>query len=53
MRTGRVVVRFRAGPTWETGPPEEQRDWDAHEVFVDDLVERGTIVMGARPATGD
>ena len=46
MRTPRVVVRFRAGPAWKSGPPEEQADWDAHAAFVDDLVERGTFVMG-------
>ena len=46
MRRRRVVVRFRAGPAWESGPPEEQADWDAHEAFVDDLVDRGIFVMG-------
>ncbi|MDQ3821957.1 MAG: YciI family protein [Actinomycetota bacterium] len=46
MRKRRVVVRFRAGPAWTSGPPEEQADWDAHAAFVDDLVDRGTFVMG-------
>ena len=41
-----MVVRFRAGPTWTSGPPEEQPGWDEHAAFVDDLVERGTMVMG-------
>ncbi len=45
-RIVRVVVRFRAGPTWESGPPEEQPGWDEHAAFVDDLVERGIFVMG-------
>jgi uncharacterized protein YciI len=42
----RVLVRFRAGPTWAAGTPRDQDGWDAHAVFIDDLVERGTIVMG-------
>jgi uncharacterized protein YciI len=46
MRTKRVVVRVSAGPSWTSGPPEDQPDWDEHEVFVDRLVEEGTFVMG-------
>jgi uncharacterized protein YciI len=46
MRRQRVVARFKAGPTWQNGPPEAQPDWDAHQVFVDQLVTEGTIVMG-------
>jgi uncharacterized protein YciI len=46
MRRQRVIVRYRAGPSWDGGPPEEQPDWDAHAAFVDALVERGTFVMG-------
>ena len=49
MRPGarkRVIVRFGAGPAWESGPPEDQPDWDAHAEFVDALVDRGTFVMG-------
>jgi uncharacterized protein YciI len=45
-RVVRVVVRFRAGPTWKSGPPEEQPGWDEHAAFVDELVDRGTFVMG-------
>ncbi len=41
-----MVVRFRAGPTWVSGPPEAQRAWDEHAAFVDDLIERGIMVMG-------
>jgi len=45
--TRRVIVRFRAGPTWEAGGAvREQPGWDAHAAFVDGLVERGTLVMG-------
>jgi uncharacterized protein YciI len=42
----RLMVRFRAGPTWSSGSVREQRDWDAHAEFVDALIERGTFVMG-------
>jgi uncharacterized protein YciI len=45
-RVVRVVVRWRAGPAWTSGPPEEQPGWDEHAVFVDELVERGAFVMG-------
>jgi uncharacterized protein YciI len=41
-----VIVRFRAGPAWGEGPPEQQPDWDAHAEFVDDLTDRGIFVMG-------
>ena len=42
----RVVVRWRAGPAWTSGPPEEQPGWEQHAVFIDDLIERGIFVMG-------
>ena len=45
-RIVRVLVRFRAGPTWTSGPPHEQPGWDDHAAFVDELVARGTMVMG-------
>ena len=45
-RIVRVLVRFRAGPTWTSGPPDEQPGWDDHAAFVDELVTRGTMVMG-------
>ncbi len=45
-RIVRVLVRFRAGPTWTSGPPDDQPGWDEHAAFVDDLVERGLMVMG-------
>ena len=45
-RIVRMFVRFRAGPTWTSGPPEEQPGWEDHAAFVDGLVERGTMVMG-------
>jgi len=42
----RVLVIFRAGPIWESGPPEDQLGWDAHAEWVDALIENGTFVMG-------
>ena len=45
-RIVRVLVRFNAGPTWASGPPEEQLGWDEHASFVDELVASGTMVMG-------
>lgn len=45
-RIVRVLVGFRAGPTWTSGPPDEQRGWDDHASFIDELVARGTMVMG-------
>lgn len=42
----RALVRWRAGPTWTSGPPEEQPGWDEHAEFIDDLIERGIFVMG-------
>jgi uncharacterized protein YciI len=45
-RVVRVVVRFRAGPTWTSGAPDDQPGWDDHAAFVDELVARGTMVMG-------
>jgi len=46
MTKARLVVRFRAGPTWTSGSVREQRDWDAQAEFVNALIERGTFVMG-------
>ena len=45
-RIVRILVRWRAGPTWTSGAPEEQPGWDEHAVFVDELIERGIFVMG-------
>jgi uncharacterized protein YciI len=41
-----VTVR-RSGPEWDPSKPlEEQSGWDAHAAFMDDLVDRGFIVLG-------
>jgi uncharacterized protein len=45
-RVGRVVVRWRAGPTWVSGPPDDQPGWDEHAAFIDELIARGIFVMG-------
>ena len=45
MKT-RVVVRVRAGATWDGGSIREQPGWDDHAAFIDDLVARGLMVMG-------
>lgn len=41
-----MLVVFRAGPAWGSGPPEDQPGWDEHADFVDALVADGTFVMG-------
>jgi uncharacterized protein len=45
-RIVRVMVRWRAGPTWTSGPPQEQPGWDEHAEFIDELIGHGTFVMG-------
>jgi len=45
-RTVRVLVRWKAGPTWTGGAVDEQPGWDEHAAFIDDLIERGIFVMG-------
>lgn len=46
VKAVRVVVRWRAGPAWTSGPPEEQHRWEEHAAFIDQLIERGIFVMG-------
>ncbi len=41
-----MLVRFHAGPTWTSGPPDDQPGWDDHAAFIDELVARGTMVLG-------
>jgi len=45
-RIVRVLVRWRAGPTWQSGPPDDQPGWEGHAAFIDDLIARGIFVMG-------
>jgi uncharacterized protein YciI len=42
----RVVVVWRAGPTWTSDGVREQPGWDEHAEFIDALVKKGTFVMG-------
>jgi uncharacterized protein YciI len=46
MAKTRIVVRFKAGPTWASGSVRDQPDWDAHADYVNDLIDRGIFVMG-------
>ncbi len=47
MESRRVLVRWAAGPGWDRGESiRDQRGWDEHAVFIDDLIERGIFVMG-------
>jgi uncharacterized protein YciI len=42
-----LVVRLRSGPHWDPSLPlEEQSEWPAHAAFMDDLVDRGFVVLG-------
>jgi uncharacterized protein YciI len=46
VKAVRIVVRWRAGPAWVSGAPEDQDGWEEHAEFIDDLIERGIFVMG-------
>jgi hypothetical protein len=42
-----LVIRSRSGTRWDRSKPmEEQSDWPAHAVFMDELVDVGFIVLG-------
>jgi uncharacterized protein YciI len=45
-RTVRVLVRWKAGPTWTSGAVDDQPGWDEHAAYIDDLISRGIFVMG-------
>jgi hypothetical protein len=41
------LVLLRSGPEWDPAKPlEEQSGWDEHATFMDELVERGFLVLG-------
>ena len=41
------LVLSRTGPEYDASKPlEEQSDWVAHAAFMDELVDRGFIVLG-------
>jgi len=42
-----LVVRGQRGPDWDPSRSlEQQSGWAAHAAFMDDLVQRGNIVLG-------
>ena len=42
-----LVIVSQSGPEWDASQPlEGQSGWDEHAAFMDDLVERGFIVLG-------
>jgi hypothetical protein len=42
-----LVQLDRSGPAWVPSlPMEAQTDWDAHATYMDELVDRRTIVLG-------
>ena len=45
LRIPRVVLRVAPGPTWTSGPPEDQPGWDEHAKIIDHLIERGVFIM--------
>jgi uncharacterized protein YciI len=48
-----LVILRQSGPAWKPGRPlEEQSGWSAHAPFMDELVDRGFIVLGG-PLAGD
>jgi uncharacterized protein len=46
VRARRVIVRWKAGPTWTSGNVDQQPGWNEHAAYIDDLIERGIFVMG-------
>jgi hypothetical protein len=47
------VVQRRVGPEWEPSKPlEEQSGWDEHAAFMDELADRGFVVLGGPLADG-
>jgi hypothetical protein len=41
------VCMRRSGPDWDPARPlEEQSGWEEHAAFMDELVERGFVVLG-------
>ena len=42
-----LVLLTRSGPEWDPSRPmEEQSEWPAHAAYMDELVNRGFIVLG-------
>jgi uncharacterized protein YciI len=48
------LVTRRHGPSWDTTLlRREQRGWDAHAAFMDELVEERFVVLGGPVGAGD
>jgi hypothetical protein len=42
-----LVLLTRSGPEWDPSRPmEDQSEWPAHAAYMDELVNRGFIVLG-------
>ncbi len=42
-----LVTEVHSGPQWRRGRPlDEQSDWPAHAAFMNELEERGFVVLG-------
>ena len=47
------VVRQACRPAWDHALPRREQDgWDEHAAFMDDLVDKGSIILGG-PLEGD
>jgi uncharacterized protein YciI len=48
------AVTMVKGPSWDpTRERRQQRAWDEHAAFMDDLVERGFVILGGPIGDGD
>ena len=48
------LVKRAHGPSWDTSRlRREQQGWDDHGAFMDELVEKGVIVLGGPVGEGD
>jgi uncharacterized protein YciI len=48
-----LVTVSQSGPAFDSSKPlEEQSDWEAHGVFMDDLVNAGFIILGGPLPSG-
>jgi hypothetical protein len=48
------LVKRAHGRSWDSSRPRrEQQGWDEHAAFMDELVEKGVIVLGGPVGDGD
>lgn len=51
---GYYLVRETRGPAWDCSRPRrEQRGWDAHAAYMDQLADHGVVVLGGPLGGGD